>query len=70
MLGIAAVLLLGFLFLGLIQGLLAGDPMAMLVRMARDLPLAVFGMVVTIAVGDKLLAAERRVVARRVARWR
>jgi hypothetical protein len=54
-LGIAAVLLLGFLFLGLLQGLLAGDPMAMLVRMTRDLPLAVFGMVVTIAVGDKLL---------------
>lgn len=54
-LGIAAVLLLGFLFLGLIQGLLAGDPMAMLIRMSRDLPLAVFGMVVTIAVGDKLL---------------
>lgn len=54
-LGIAAVLLLGFLFLGLIQGLLAGDAMAMLIRMARDLPLAVFAMVVTIAVGDKLL---------------
>jgi type IV secretion system protein TrbL len=54
-LGVAAVLLLGFLFLGLIQGLLAGDPMAMLIRMARDLPLAVFGMVVTISVGDKLL---------------
>jgi len=54
-LGVAAVLLLGFLFLGLIQGLLAGDPMAMLIRMARDLPLAAFGMVVTISVGDKLL---------------
>jgi hypothetical protein len=53
--GVAAVLLLGFLFLGLIQGLLAGDPMAMLVRMCRDLPLAVFAMVATIAVGDKLL---------------
>ncbi len=53
--GVAAVLLLGFLFLGLIQGLLAGDPMAMLVRMCRDLPLAVFAMVVTIAVGDQLL---------------
>src|SRR5688572_18744275 len=45
-LGVAAVLLLGFLFLGLIQGLLAGDPMAMLVRMGRDLPLAILGMVV------------------------
>src|SRR5438552_2794199 len=38
-LDIAAALLLGFVFLGLLQGLLAGDPTAMLVRIARDLPL-------------------------------
>ncbi|MGH9015252.1 MAG: type IV secretion system protein, partial [Acidimicrobiia bacterium] len=54
-LAIAAVLLLGFLFLGLLQGLLAGDPMAMLARMGRDLPLAVLGMVTTIALATKLL---------------
>lgn len=54
-LAIAAVLLLGFLFLGLLQGLLAGDPIAMLTRMGRDLPLAVLGMVTTIALASKLL---------------
>lgn len=54
-LAIAAVLLVGFVFLGLLQGLLAGDPMAMLSRVVRDLPLAVLGMVCTIAIGSKLL---------------
>ncbi len=53
--GIAAVLLVGFLFLGIVQGLLAGDPMAMLARMVRDLPLAVLGMVTTIEVASRLL---------------
>ena len=54
-LGIAAALLLGFVFLGLLQGLLAGDPMVMLTRIVRDLPLAVLGMVVTIEVATRLL---------------
>ena len=54
-LGIAAALLLGFVFLGLLQGLLAGDPMVMLTRIVRDLPLAVLGMVVTIEVTTRLL---------------
>jgi hypothetical protein len=54
-LAIAAVLLLGFVFLGLLQGLVAGDPMVMLTRIARDLPLAVLGMVVTIEVATRLL---------------
>jgi hypothetical protein len=54
-LGIAATLLLGFVFLGLLQGLLAGDPMVMLTRIVRDLPLAVLGMVVTIEVTTRLL---------------
>jgi hypothetical protein len=55
-LGIAAVLLLGFVFLGVVQGLVAGDPMAMVMRVVRDLPLAVLGMVVTIEVTSRLLA--------------
>jgi hypothetical protein len=54
-LGIAAVLLLGFVFLGVVQGLVAGDPMAMVMRVVRDLPLAVLGMVVTIEVTSRLL---------------
>src|SRR5262245_58916005 len=54
-LAIAAVLLLGFVFLGILQGLLAGDAMGMVLRVVRDLPLAILGMVVTIAVTAKLL---------------
>lgn len=54
-LAIAAALLLGFVFLGLLQGLLAGDPIVMLTRIVRDLPLAVLGMVVTIEVTTRLL---------------
>jgi hypothetical protein len=54
-LGIAAALLLGFVFLGLVQGLVAGDPMVMVTRVVRDLPLAVLGMVVTIEVTTRLL---------------
>src|SRR5262245_27949277 len=54
-LGIAAVLLVGFVFLGIIQGRLAGDAMGMVVRIARDLPLSILGMVVTIAATQKLL---------------
>jgi hypothetical protein len=54
-LSLGAVLLVVFLFVGLIQGLLAGDPAGMVLRMARDLPLAVVGMVTVIDVGSLLL---------------
>jgi hypothetical protein len=52
---VAAVLLLAFVFIGLIQGLLAGDPIGMVRRIVGYLPLAVGGMVVTTAVVAKLL---------------
>lgn len=52
---IAAVLLLGFVFLGLIQGLLQADPAAMVRRVVGNLPVAVAGMVVTTAVVGRLL---------------
>lgn len=52
---IAAVLLLGFVFLGLIQGLVQADPIGMLRRIAGNLPVAVAGMVVTTAVVGRLL---------------
>jgi hypothetical protein len=53
--GMAVVLLLAFLFLGIIQGVLAGDVGAMLRRIGADLPAAVFGMVTTTIVVGKLL---------------
>src|SRR6476646_4080505 len=52
---IAGVLLLAFVFLGLIQGLLAGDVAAMMRRIAADLPAAVLGMVGTTVIVGKLL---------------
>ncbi len=52
---IAGVLLAGFVFLGLIQGLLHGDGAGMVRRMAGNLPLAVAGMVVTTVVAGRLL---------------
>jgi hypothetical protein len=52
---IAGVLLLGFVFLGLIQGLLAGDAAAMVRRVAADLPAAVLGMIGTTVIVGKLL---------------
>lgn len=52
---IAGVLLLAFVFLGLLQGLLQGDVGGMVRRVAGDLPLAVLGMVATIAVVARLL---------------
>lgn len=42
---IGAVLLVGFLFAGITQGVLAGDVGGMLRRMALDLPVSVLGMV-------------------------
>jgi hypothetical protein len=53
--GIAIALLLAFLFLGIIQGLMAGDVGAMIRRIGADLPAAVFGMVATTIVVGKLL---------------
>lgn len=53
--GIAISLLLAFVFLGIIQGLMAGDTSAMIRRVAADLPTAVFGMVTTTIIVGKLL---------------
>ncbi len=52
---LAAVLLLGFVFLGLLQGLLHGDPGGMATRVAVGLPVSVAGMVVATAVVARLL---------------
>ena len=45
MVGVAAVLLLVFVFAGIIQGVLAGDTSGMLRRVGVDLPFAIGGMV-------------------------
>jgi hypothetical protein len=52
---LAGLLLLGFMFLAIIQGLIAGDPAGMVRRVVADLPAAVFGMVATVTVVAKLL---------------
>lgn len=52
---VAGLLLVGFVFLAIIQGLLAGDPATMLRRIATDVPVAVLGMVTTVTVAAKLL---------------
>ena len=53
--GIAIALLLAFVFLGIIQGLMAGDTGGMIRRVASDLPAAIFGMVTTTIIVGKLL---------------
>ncbi|MEZ5378258.1 MAG: hypothetical protein R2733_17270 [Acidimicrobiales bacterium] len=53
---IAGLMLLAFLFLGLIQGLMAGDVGGMVRRVAMDLPMAIIGMAATTIVVDRLLA--------------
>ena len=53
--GIAISLLLAFVFLGIIQGLMAGDTGGMIRRVTADLPTAVFGMVTTTIIVGKLL---------------
>ena len=53
---VAALLLAGFVFLGIIQGLIRGDTGAMLRRVVGGLPAAVGGMVVTTTVVWYLLA--------------
>ena len=52
---LAGALMAGFVFLGLLQGLVRGDPAAMVRRLAADVPLAVLGIVATVAVTAKLL---------------
>jgi hypothetical protein len=52
---IAGVLLVGFVFLGLLQGLLNGDAAGMVRRVCGNLPMAVAGMVLTTAVAGRLL---------------
>ncbi|MBA3653985.1 MAG: hypothetical protein H0W70_07295, partial [Actinobacteria bacterium] len=52
---IAGVLLVGFVFLGLLQGLLHGDAAGMVRRVAGNLPAAVAGMVLMTAVVARLL---------------
>jgi hypothetical protein len=55
MVGIAASLLLLFLFAGLIQGVLTGDIAGMGRRMVLDLPMAVGGMVSAVAITQLLI---------------
>lgn len=52
---IAAVVLLGFAFLAILQGLLHGDVGLMVRQVAGKLPVAVAGMVLTVTVVAKLL---------------
>jgi len=51
----AGLLLVGFVFLGIIHGLIQGDAGGMIRRIAGNLPAAVGGMVVTTAVVGRLL---------------
>lgn len=55
MLSVAAGLLLLFVFAGLIQGVLAGDVAGMGRRIVLDLPLAIGGMVSTVAITQLLI---------------
>ena len=55
MLGIAAALLLVFVFAGLIQGVLSGDMAGMGRRILLDLPMAVGGMVSAVAITQLLI---------------
>ncbi|HZQ78545.1 MAG TPA: hypothetical protein VFE55_14515 [Acidimicrobiia bacterium] len=52
---LAATLAVGFLFLALLQGLLAGDPLGMLRSALGHVPLSALGMAVVVAVTDVLL---------------
>jgi hypothetical protein len=52
---IAGVLLLAFAFLGVLQGLLHGDVGMMVRQVVGKLPLAVIGMVITVAAVGKML---------------
>lgn len=52
---LAATLAVGFLFLALLQGLLAGDPLGMLRSALGHVPLSALGMAVVVAVTDVLV---------------
>ncbi len=52
---LAATLAVGFLFLALLQGLMAGDPLGMLRSALGHVPLSALGMAVVVAVTDVLL---------------
>jgi len=52
---LAATLAVGFLFLALLQGLLAGDPLGMLRSALGHVPLSALGMAVVVAATDVLL---------------
>ncbi|MFP5376044.1 MAG: hypothetical protein ACLGIO_04575, partial [Acidimicrobiia bacterium] len=54
--GIAAVLLVGFVLVGIVQGALAGDAAGMLRRVGVELPLAVVAMVGLIGMTQALIA--------------
>lgn len=54
--GIGAVLLVGFVLIGITQGVLAGDIAGMLRRVAFELPMAVLGMVGLVTVTQALIA--------------
>jgi hypothetical protein len=53
--GLAAALAVAFLFLALLQGLLAGDPVGMLRTALGHVPLSVLGVAVVVAVTEVLL---------------
>lgn len=53
---LAAILLLAFAFLGIVQGVIQGDAAGMVRRIAGTLPVAVLGMVICTAVVARLLA--------------
>ena len=55
--GLAITLLLLFILVALVQGLLAGEGVAVAGRLARDVPLAILGIVATIGVTEVLLGA-------------
>lgn len=55
-LGIAAVLLVGFVLIGITQGVLAGDVAGMLRRVGFELPMAVLAMVGLVSVTQALIS--------------
>ena len=55
--GVALSLLLLFMLVALVHGLVAGDGVAVAGRLARDVPLAILGIVATIGVTGVLLGA-------------
>lgn len=60
---LALSVLVLFVLVGLIQGLLAGEGPAMAARIARDVPLAILGIVATLGVTQVLLGATDELAA-------